>query len=76
MGGTINYNAIPASDFATKFPLIMASPDSFPDVIGFQGKPAGFADFAQQGAFLALDDYEEFLPDYNGFWNSLPEDEQ
>ncbi len=76
MGGTINYNAIPSSDFATKFPLIMASPDSFPDVIGFQGKPAGFADFAQQGAFLALDDYEEFLPDYNEFWSSLPEDEQ
>ncbi|MBQ8004050.1 MAG: extracellular solute-binding protein, partial [Oscillospiraceae bacterium] len=76
MGGTLNYNAIPGSDFATKFPLIMASPESFPDVIGFQGKPSGFADYAQQGAFVALDDYEEFLPDYNEFWNSLPEKDQ
>ena len=76
MGGTLNYNAIPGSDFATKFPLIMASPEEFPDVIGFQNKPTGFADFAQQGAFVALDDYEEFLPDYNEFWNSVPENEQ
>ncbi|MBQ2741176.1 MAG: extracellular solute-binding protein [Oscillospiraceae bacterium] len=76
MGGTINYNAVPSSDFGTKFPLIMASPEEFPDVIGFQNKPIGFSDYAQQGAFLALDNYEEFLPDYNEFWSSLPEKDQ
>lgn len=76
VGGTINVNSIPSSDFATKFPLLMATPDSLPDVFGFQGKPSGFADYAEQGAFLALDDYEEFLPDYNAFWNSLPEEDQ
>ena len=76
MGGTLNYNAIPGSDFATKFPLIMASPEEFPDVIGFQNRPVGFADYAQQGAFISLDDYKEFLPDYNEFWNNLPEKDQ
>ncbi|MBR2181346.1 MAG: hypothetical protein IJ949_05600, partial [Oscillospiraceae bacterium] len=44
IGGTLNINAVPASDIATKFPLIMAAPDTFPDLIGFQGKPSGFAE--------------------------------
>ncbi len=76
IGGTLNINAVPSSDFGTKFPLIMAAPDTFPDLIGFQGKPSGFADYCEQGAFVALDDYEEFLPDYNAFWNGLPEKDQ
>ena len=76
IGGTINVNAVPASDFGTKFPLVMAAPDSLPDVFGFMGKPGSFSDFCEQGAFLALDDYSEFLPDYNKFWDSLPEEEQ
>ena len=76
IGGTINVNAVPSSDFGTKFSLTMAAPDSLPDVFGFQGKPGTFADYCEQGAFLPLDDYEEFLPDYNKFWDSLPEDEQ
>jgi len=76
IGGTLNINAVPASDIATKFPLIMAAPDTFPDLIGFQGKPSGFADYCEQGAFVALDDYAEFLPDYNAFWDGLPESDQ
>ncbi len=76
IGGTINVNAVPSSDFGTKFSLTMAAPDSLPDVFGFQGKPGTFADYCEQGAFMALDDYEEFLPDYNKFWDSLPEDQQ
>jgi len=76
IGGTINVNAVPSTDFGTKFPLIMASKEDMPDVFGFQGKPVGFADYAEQGAFVALDDYEEFLPDYNAFWDGLPEKDQ
>ena len=76
VGGTINVNAVPSSDFTTKFSLTMAAPDSLPDIFGCQNKPGSFADYCEQGAFLALDDYEEFLPDYNKFWDSLPEDEQ
>lgn len=76
IGGTLNINAVPATDFATKFPLIMASRDTFPDLIGFSGKQAGFSDYCEQGAFAALDDWAEFLPDYNEFWSSLPESDQ
>ncbi|MBQ2742066.1 MAG: extracellular solute-binding protein [Oscillospiraceae bacterium] len=76
IGGTINVNAVPASDFGTKFPLVMAAPDSLPDVFGFMGKPGSFSDFCEQGAFLALDDYSEFLPDFNKFWDSLPTEDQ
>jgi len=76
VGGTINVNAVPASDFQTKYSLTMAAPDTLPDVFGCHNKPGSFADYCEQGAFLALDDYEEFLPDYNKFWDSLPKDEQ
>ncbi len=76
IGGTINVNAIPSSDFGTKFTLVMATPDSLPDVFGFMSKPSKLSDYAEQGAFVAFDDYEEFLPDYNEFWNSRPEEEQ
>ena len=75
IGGDVQVNAVPATDFATKFPLIMTARDEFPDLIGFQGKPSGFGDYCEQGAFLALDDYEEFLPDYNAFWDSVPENQ-
>ncbi len=76
VGGTINVNAVPATDFATKFTLLMASQDNLPDVFGFEGKPGSFSDYCEQGAFVALDDYAELLPDYNEFWNSRPEEEQ
>ena len=76
VGGTININAVPRNDFGTKFPIIMASPESFPDVMGVPSKPAGFASYCEQGAFLALDDYPEYMKDYNEFWDSLPENEQ
>ncbi|MBR2180496.1 MAG: extracellular solute-binding protein, partial [Oscillospiraceae bacterium] len=76
VGGTININAVPSTEFDTKFPLIMAAPDSLPDLIGFQGKPAGYTDFCEQGAFVPLDDNLEFLPDYTAFWDGLPEEDQ
>lgn len=36
-GETLNHNTITASDFERKFPLIMASSESFSDAIGFRG---------------------------------------
>jgi len=76
IGGTLNINAIPASDFGTKLPLIMAASDELPDIIYGAGRVKGFADYCEQGAFVALDDYEEFLPDYKAFWEGLPEKDQ
>ena len=76
LGGTVNVNAIPATDYGTKFPLIMAAADNFPDLINFQGKTSGFANYCEQGAFLAYDDYLEFMPNYVEFWENVPEDEK
>jgi len=63
IGGTINLNVYPESDFATKFTLIMADPDNLPDVVAFQNVSAANKYF-EQGAFLALDDNLEYMPNY------------
>ena len=76
VGGTINVTAIPTSDFKTKFSLMMAASDTLPDLIGFQNKPAAYSEFCEQGAFVALDDNADLLPDYVEFWDNVPEDEQ
>lgn len=76
IGGTVNVTAIPEGDFATKFPLMMADLDEMPDLFGLGNKPAAFADFCEQGAFLAFDDYADYLTDYEKFWQNVPEDEK
>ena len=76
VGGTINVNAYPETDFQTKFTLIMADPENLPDVIGFQNVSAANKYF-EQGAFLALDDNLEYLPNFEKFWSSvLPEEKE
>ncbi len=75
VGGTINVNAYPETDFQTKFTLIMADPENLPDVIGFQNVSAANKYF-EQGAFLALDDNLEHMPNYEKFWNSVSEEDK
>ena len=76
IGGDLQVTAIPSSDFGTKFPLLMTDDENRPDVFGFQGKPSGFSSYCAQGAFVSLDQCEEFMPDYNAFWDGLPEEDQ
>ena len=76
VGGTVNVTAIPSTDFSTKFPLLMSDKDAMPNVFGFQGKPAGFADYCAQGAFVSLEFCEDFMPNYKKFWESKPEEDQ
>ncbi len=76
VGGNVQVTAIPSSDFGTKFPLLMSDENNMPDVFGFQGKPTGFASYCAQGAFVSFDVCEEFMPDYNAFWEGLPEKDQ
>ncbi len=76
VGGNITVTAIPSSDFATKFSVMMVDKKSLPDLIGFQGKASNFNDLCEQGAFLAFEDYKEYLPDYEAFWKSVPEEDQ
>lgn len=74
VGGTVNVNAYPESDFATKFQLLMASPDSLPDVFSFQNTPTGMPGYCEQGAFLSMDDNLDKLPNYKKFWDSASEE--
>ena len=74
VGGHINVTSVPSSDWGTKFPLIMAAPESFPDLMGLMGNPG--EKIAHQGAIIALDDYAEFMPDYVEYCKNLPENEK
>ncbi len=76
VGGTVNVVAVPESDFSTKFGIMLAAPETFPDLISFGSKSKTFGSYCDQGAFLGFDDYEEFLPDYKAFWDNVPENER
>lgn len=76
VGGNINIIAVPESDFSTKFGMMLAAPEMFPDLINFGSKSKNFGSYCEQGVFLPFEDYEEFLPDYKRFWDSVPEDER
>ena len=75
VGGTLNVNASPETDFSTKFTLIMADPENLPDVIGFQNVSYA-SKYFEQGAFLALDDNLEYMPNYEKFWGSVSDEEK
>lgn len=75
VGGKLTVNAIPNSEILTKVSLMMASPNSLPDLIHFDYKQNA-DNYAGQGALIALDDYIDLMPNYTQFWNSIPEDER
>lgn len=74
-GVKFNVQAIPNEDINTKVTLMLASPDTLPDLIYLDSKLLS-DDFAKQGALVAIDDYMELMPNYTKFWNSLPEEER
>lgn len=74
-GVNFQVQAIPNTDILTKVNLMMASPDTLPDLIYLDGKlPTD--DFAKQGALIAIDDYLDIMPNYTKFWDSIPEEER
>ena len=74
-GADFKVTAIPNENFQTKINLMMASPSELPDLIYADGKSYS-DDFASAGAIVAIDDYEDIMPNYKAFWNSLPEEER
>ena len=76
IGGTVNITAIPNADFGTKFPLIMADRENFPDILFMHNQPGSFSGYCSQGAFVPFDDYPEIMTDYNKFWESVTEEER
>ena len=74
-GAELNIQAIPASDTATKLPLMMASPESLPDLIHLWAKEQ-FDPYALTGAFVSLDDHMDQMPNMKTFLDSLPDTER
>lgn len=73
-GATLNINAVPASNYATKYPLMFAAPDTLPDLTSFDSK-TGTDKYAIQGAFVALEDLAEYMPNYNAWLKTLSDEE-
>ena len=72
-GATLNLTSIPQEDFNTKVNLMLSAPDTLPDLLHFTMKQIT-DNTANQGAILPFEDYEELLPDYKKYMESLPED--
>ncbi len=75
VGATLDVNAVPSSDYSTKYPLMFAAPDTLPDIAAFDNKPASDR-YALQGALVAFEDMSEHMPNYKNFVDSLSEDEK
>ena len=74
-GATFHVQAIPSADLETKLPLMMASPDTLPDLLYLYGK-SQFDTYALTGALISLDGYNEQMPNYHAFLDSLTESER
>ena len=69
-GAQLNIQAVPSSDIATKLPLLMASPDTVPDLLHLFSKQQ-YEPYAESGAFLSLDERAEQMPNYTAFIDGL-----
>ena len=75
-GADLQVQAIPTSDMTTKVNLMMANPSEMPDMIFLIGDKATVNTHAAAGALVAISDYQDQMPNYTKFWNSLPEAEK
>ncbi len=73
-GAKLNISAIPAADIGTKLPLMMAG-DGLPDLLHTFAKTQ-VDNYALSGAYVALSDNEEKLPNYTKYWAAKSEEEK
>lgn len=74
-GMNLDVQAIPDSDFDTKVSLMMASPESLPDLI-YMWVKSSIDSYAASDAFVSLDDNMDKMPNLKAFLESLPEAER
>lgn len=72
-GATLDIHAIPV-DYLTKVALMYAGKDSLTDIVCYDYKP-DTDKYAIQRAMMPFEDYEEYMPNYNNWKDSLPEEE-
>ncbi len=75
VGGDIEINAIPNSEFSTKLNLMMATPDELPDLLHAL-EPPHVINHADSGAYIAIDENMDKLPNYQKFLDSLDPEER
>lgn len=75
VGATLEVNAVPSADKATKYPLMFASRDIMPDLVTFDYKPDSDK-YAEQGALVAYEDVEQYMPNYLAWVDTLSEQEK
>ncbi len=73
-GATLEVNAYPASDVSSKYAILYAAQDLLPDIMVYDYKQATDK-LVVQGALIALDDMEEYMPSYNAWVKSLSDEE-
>lgn len=74
-GATLNLTALPSSDLTTKLPLMMTSPENLPDIIHTWAKDQ-VDKYALSGAYLAIDDNLDRLPNFVKYWEGIDEAEK
>ena len=71
----LSIQSIPGTDFTTKIPLVLASPETLPDLIHMIN--LGLVNQnATSGAFVAISDNLDKMPNYTAFMNTLPAEER
>ena len=75
VGAKFEIQAIPNESFETKIPLMMASPETLPDMLHATNK-SSIDSHALDGAFVSISDNESKMPNYKKFLESLSEDER
>ncbi len=73
-GATFDIQAIPNTDIDTKVNLIMASPETLPDLLHVISK-ASIETHAMAGAFVSLSANKDKMPSFVKFMDSLPEEQ-
>jgi len=73
-GIDLEITAIPGENFATKIPLMMASPETFPDLMHTWMKET-VDDYALTGAYMSFDDNLDKMPNYSKFLDNLSDKE-
>lgn len=74
-GATFKIRAVPFDDLGTKISLMLASPDTLPDLLHATAKSLVDAHFSS-GAFISISDNLDKMPYYAKFMETLPETER
>ncbi len=73
-GATLQVNAVPSTDYFTKWSLMYASQDALTDLVIFDYKPDSDK-YVSQGACKSFEEMAPYMPNYKKFAESLSEDE-